>query len=206
MQAKGDVRIEGQVPAQGEFSVQADRASYEQAKDAFILEGNTRTPAKLWRRTRAGVDSPPTEARKIRYVRSTGEVKVDGIQYFEITPQRSSKRAAADAGEVTVDIAGPSWPGSVRRNNRRKGRRAEPTRMGRLHNSPAFLVESLGDEADGALGHVAGVLEAVAAGFGFQVALERHAERPEFHSQPVGRVVPADSRSGRSRRIGSAAN
>ncbi len=86
MQAQGDVRIAGQVPNQGEFSVQAGRASYEQAKDAFVLEGDTRTPAKLWRRNGAGVDSPPTEARKIRYVRSTGEVKVEGIQYFEITP------------------------------------------------------------------------------------------------------------------------
>jgi hypothetical protein len=86
MLAEGDVRIEGQVPAQGEFSVQADRASYEQAKDAFVLEGNTRSPAKLWRRTAAGGNSPPTEARKIRYVRSTGEIKVEGIQYFEITP------------------------------------------------------------------------------------------------------------------------
>jgi hypothetical protein len=86
MQAKGDVRIEGQVPSQGEFSVQADRASYEEVKDAFILEGNTRSPAKLWRRTATGGNSPPTEARKIRYVPKTGEIKVEGIQYFEITP------------------------------------------------------------------------------------------------------------------------
>jgi hypothetical protein len=86
MQAKGDVRIAGQVPAQGEFRVQADRASYDESKDAFVLEGDGRTPAKLWRRSGTGADSPPTEARKIRYVRSTGDVKVDGIQYFEITP------------------------------------------------------------------------------------------------------------------------
>ena len=74
----------GKCPRKAEFSVQADRASYEQAKDAFILEGDTRTPAKLWRRTAAGVDSPPLEARKIRYVRSTNEAKVEGIQYIEI--------------------------------------------------------------------------------------------------------------------------
>ena len=87
MRATGDVRIAGEVPAQGEFNVQADVASYEQSKDAFILEGNTRTPAKLWRRTAAGLDAPPTEARKIRYVRSTGDVKVEGIQFLEIRPQ-----------------------------------------------------------------------------------------------------------------------
>jgi hypothetical protein len=87
MQASGNVRIAGQIPAQGDFAVQADRASYEESKDAFILEGDTRTPAKLWRRNSAGQSSPPLEARKIRYVRSTNEAKVDGIQYFEITPQ-----------------------------------------------------------------------------------------------------------------------
>ena len=32
MQAKGNVRIDGQVPAQGAFSAQADRASYEQVQ------------------------------------------------------------------------------------------------------------------------------------------------------------------------------
>jgi hypothetical protein len=87
MQAKGNVRIAGQIPSQGEFTVQADRASYEQLKDAFILEGDTRTPAKLWRRNATGQNSPPLEARKIRYSRATNEAKVDGIQYFEITPQ-----------------------------------------------------------------------------------------------------------------------
>jgi hypothetical protein len=86
MQATGDVRIAGQVPGQGEFNVQADAATYDQLKDAFVLEGNTRTPAKLWRRNAAGLDAPPTEARKIRYVRSTGDVKVEGIQYLEILP------------------------------------------------------------------------------------------------------------------------
>ena len=41
MQAKGDVRIEGQTLSQGDFSIQADRASYDKTKDVFILEGNT---------------------------------------------------------------------------------------------------------------------------------------------------------------------
>lgn len=86
MLATGDVRITGQVPKQGEFSVQANQASYDHLKETFILEGDGRTPAKLWRRNAAGVDVPPTEARKIRYVRSTGDIQVDGIQYFEITP------------------------------------------------------------------------------------------------------------------------
>jgi hypothetical protein len=86
LNATGAVEIRGQVPAQGDFTVQAERASYEQAKDAFILEGSARSPAKLWRRPKPGVVLPPTEARWIRYVRTTGEVKVDGVQFLEITP------------------------------------------------------------------------------------------------------------------------
>ncbi len=86
MQAKGDVRIDGRVPNQGEFSVQADRASYEQVKETFILEGDMRTPATLWRRALNGTDAPRIEARKIRYVRTTGDTQVDGIQPLEILP------------------------------------------------------------------------------------------------------------------------
>jgi len=88
MTAKGDVRIEGQVPKQGEFSVQADTATYEEIKQVFVLEGNTRSPAKLWRRDPAGGGAgPPTEAHRIRYNRLTGDIKVEGIQFFEIRPQ-----------------------------------------------------------------------------------------------------------------------
>jgi hypothetical protein len=99
MHASGNVNIAGQIPSQGDFSVQANRASYEQSKDSFILEGDTRTPAKLWRRNSAGVNSPPLEARKIRYTRSTNEAKVDGIQFIEIRPQdlENARRPQAPA-------------------------------------------------------------------------------------------------------------
>ena len=45
-------------------------------------------------------NSPPTEARKIRYVRSTGEIKVEGIQYFEITPSdiENARRPTGGSG------------------------------------------------------------------------------------------------------------
>jgi lipopolysaccharide export system protein LptA len=86
MRAHGNVKIAGELPGQGDFTVEAETASYEQAKDAFILEGNTRMPAKLWRRTKEGVNRPPAEAQWIRYVRSTNEAEVKGIQFIEITP------------------------------------------------------------------------------------------------------------------------
>jgi hypothetical protein len=87
MQASGNVKIAGQIPAQGDFYIQADRASYEEWKDAFLLEGNPRTPAKLWLRSKTGETRPPFESGKIRYVRSTNQIRVDEFKYLEITPQ-----------------------------------------------------------------------------------------------------------------------
>ncbi len=86
LQAKGDVRIDGKTLAQGEFSIQADRASYDQMKDQFILEGEPRTPAKLWRRTQAGVDERPLESNRIYYDRKTNSPSLQGFQYLEINP------------------------------------------------------------------------------------------------------------------------
>jgi hypothetical protein len=85
LRAEGDVRIAGQMRQQGDFTVQATAASYDRSKDMFILEGDPRTPAKLWRRNTAGVDLPQIECQRIQYVRSTGEVK-GNLQYLEITP------------------------------------------------------------------------------------------------------------------------
>jgi hypothetical protein len=81
--ASGNVRIDGQTPSHGAFSAQADRATYESIKETFVLEGGGRAPATLWRAGQAGA---PPAARRIRYVRTTGEVAVDGIQFLEILP------------------------------------------------------------------------------------------------------------------------
>jgi hypothetical protein len=85
LQARSNVRIDGQSLTHGQFSIQADRASYDKTKEMFVLEGDTRTPAKLWRRLKTG-DSPPLEARKIYYTIPTNQAKVEGIQYLEINP------------------------------------------------------------------------------------------------------------------------
>jgi hypothetical protein len=82
--ATGNVQINGQVPNQGPFTARADVASYEGAKDAFVLEGSVRTPATLWRPRQAGA---PPAARLIRYVPSRNEISVEGIQFLQITPQ-----------------------------------------------------------------------------------------------------------------------
>jgi lipopolysaccharide export system protein LptA len=84
LQAVGNVRIDGQTPAQGAFTAQAARASYEEQKDVFILEGDGRAPATLWR---AGQTGSPPAARKIIYDRSTGLPTIDGIQYLEFSSE-----------------------------------------------------------------------------------------------------------------------
>ncbi len=94
LRAQGNVRIEGQSPSQGAFSAHAERASYERSKDTFVLEGDGRTPARLWR---AGQQGEPPAVRRIRYVPSTGELEVNGVQYLEITPGdiENARRPAA---------------------------------------------------------------------------------------------------------------
>ncbi len=89
--ATSNVRIAGQTPTQGDFRIQADRASYEAAKEVFRLEGDARTPAKLWRRTREGEDAPPIEATKMSYNRLTNEPVVDGVQFLQINPSDVQK-------------------------------------------------------------------------------------------------------------------
>lgn len=91
LQAKGDVRIQGATLSQGEFRIQADRASYDRQKDAFTLEGDTRTPARLWRRAQAGADASPFEARTIYYSRSTNVARATGFQNLEIGPEDLDK-------------------------------------------------------------------------------------------------------------------
>ena len=87
--AKSNVKIYGQSTAAGQFTVQADSASYDKGKELFILEGDARTPAKLWRGSAAS--SPPFEAQKIYYNRATNQAKAQNIQYLEITPNDVNK-------------------------------------------------------------------------------------------------------------------
>jgi hypothetical protein len=82
LQATSNVRIDGQSAERGAFVAQAGRASYEQAKDVFLLEGDPRTPATIWY---AGQSGPPPAFRKITFNRSTGELKGD-FMYLEFTP------------------------------------------------------------------------------------------------------------------------
>jgi hypothetical protein len=86
LRATGNVRIEGQSPTQGAFNATAERVSYEQGKELFILEGTDRAPATLWHREQIGGQQIENAARKIQYNRLSGKIEQDGVQRFEFAP------------------------------------------------------------------------------------------------------------------------
>ncbi len=78
--AQGQVIIEGKVPEQGAFTARADRATYDQLKTMFVLEGD---PATLTRQPFVG--GPPSEssAQKLIYRQATGEMKIEGLKRLQ---------------------------------------------------------------------------------------------------------------------------
>lgn len=86
MTADGNVRINGQSPAKGEFFATADRVSYTQSKEQFILEGSNRMPATLGHRNPATGQQLDNSAGKIIYNRLTGQAEWDTVRAFEFTP------------------------------------------------------------------------------------------------------------------------
>jgi hypothetical protein len=96
-QAAGNVRIDGQSPKQGMFAATADRVSYEQVKELFILEGNNRLPATLWHRDPVSGQQVDNSAGKIMYNRQSGQAVFDAVQAIEFTPGGSLKNALGPA-------------------------------------------------------------------------------------------------------------
>jgi hypothetical protein len=98
LEARGNVRIDGQSESQGIFGAVADRATYEQTKDVFLLEGGARSLAQLWLRRYPGEQVTPLSAGRIRYDRTTGLPKVERFQFLEITPQNLEKADSSGPG------------------------------------------------------------------------------------------------------------
>jgi hypothetical protein len=86
MTADGNVKIDGQSPKQGTFAATAERVSYTQSKEQFILEGNNRVPATLRHRDPATGQQIDNSAGKIIYNRLTGQAQWDTVRAFEFTP------------------------------------------------------------------------------------------------------------------------
>ena len=77
--ATGRVTIEGRAGERGMFTARAHRATYDQQKTLFVLEGDGRMPATLTHQPYVGAPFSEQSARKLTYIQSTGEVKVEGI-------------------------------------------------------------------------------------------------------------------------------
>jgi hypothetical protein len=94
-QANGNVRIDGQSPKQGTFAATAERVSYEQAKELFILEGSNRVPATLWHRDPVSGQQVDNSAGKIMYNRQSGQAVFDVVRSIEFTPGAPNGGGAA---------------------------------------------------------------------------------------------------------------
>ncbi len=77
--AEGDVIVEGRVGERGSFTATSEKATYDQLKTMFLLEGTGRLPATLTHEQFVGAPPSETAARKIIYIHKSGEVKVEGI-------------------------------------------------------------------------------------------------------------------------------
>ena len=139
LRARGNVRIDGHSATQGAFAATADRVSYEQGKELFILEGTDRAPATLWHCEQLGGQQFENAARKIQYNRLSGQIKQDGVQRFEFAPggaggTRTSKRARPGAAQAVRKFA-PIWTGY--------GRVASATRLSQSIQAPRSALFSV---------------------------------------------------------------
>ena len=79
LSARDNVTIEGRAGERGMFTARAQRATYDQLKTMFILEGDGTRPAELYHQEYDGAPTTSNSARKLTYIQSTGEVKLEGI-------------------------------------------------------------------------------------------------------------------------------
>lgn len=89
LEALYQVQIEG-----NEFTAQAVRLSYAQAKDLLLLEGDGTTDARLWRQARPGAPVSRLAARKIFFRRSANHVKLEDVRsgdIEEVSPLRPAR-------------------------------------------------------------------------------------------------------------------
>jgi lipopolysaccharide export system protein LptA len=80
IRAIDNVEIEGRSEKNGTFQAQAVTASYSQAKDMFVLEGDGQQDAVIRTRDPATGRYSETPARSIAYWKTTGIVKLNDIQ------------------------------------------------------------------------------------------------------------------------------
>ena len=103
LKAIGNVKIEGRSLKQGLFTATANSASYDQVKELFILEGDGRVPATIWR-TDARTGADESERRPQNYVQPPHRfAELEGVRSLEFTPG-----GAAVGGDSLENAFGPA--------------------------------------------------------------------------------------------------
>jgi hypothetical protein len=80
-----------------DIAATAERVSYTQSKEQFILEGNNRVPATLSHRDPQSGQQIDNSAGKIIFNRLTGQAEWDTVRAFELTPGTGTGKALENA-------------------------------------------------------------------------------------------------------------
>jgi lipopolysaccharide export system protein LptA len=79
LKAQGNVVIEGQDKQGKMFNATGGRATYDQSKGLFILEGTATLPATIIQQDRLGAQMSPQSAQRMTYNQNTGIIEVQGL-------------------------------------------------------------------------------------------------------------------------------
>ena len=94
--AMRSVRIDASIGAEGGGVIaEAARASYSQAADRAILEGDGTQLAKLWARQNGQQEYAPATAQRLTHYITLGRTTIDNLQGAEYQPPASATRPAA---------------------------------------------------------------------------------------------------------------
>lgn len=85
LSAETNVVIEGEHPTRGAFTLRGHRATFDQAKTMFVLEGDGRLPATVTIQQFPGGPFQDQSAQKIMYWKNTGVLKVVGFSKIDYT-------------------------------------------------------------------------------------------------------------------------
>ncbi|TWT73694.1 hypothetical protein Pla123a_35870 [Posidoniimonas polymericola] len=92
LRATGSVEIQGAAKDKGQFTAYAKSASYSKAKEEFILEGDTQSPAKLYQQDQPGGQPKVFQAGALHYWRRTGKVAINDFSHGSSGPLDSAQR------------------------------------------------------------------------------------------------------------------
>jgi hypothetical protein len=93
LQAEGKVSIESQDRQRGMLTAYGHRASYDQSKGLFILEGDGVRPATLEHQPTPGAITSPQTAQRFSFNQNTGSVRVDGVGQVKINQTPSAQES-----------------------------------------------------------------------------------------------------------------